>query len=264
MPALPFLLRHSQTNDNFLFDLSFRKDYNSLPPVVVRRIDGFSQPIIIPQDVVESLRQGGLRPEDVNHICLSHIHWDHVGNPTLFPRATFLVGAGARPFLENGYPKDPNSAYLADLLPSSRTRYLDPSSSEHGEWKPIGPFAAALDFYGDGSLYIIDAPGHMPGHLNVLARTSPDGGWIYLAGDSAHHPNILTGEGRIAVYKDEETGGEGCLHKDREMAEEHVERIRELMSIEVGRVRVMLAHDAKWYEENKGGDMFWPGSFESL
>ena len=43
-------------------------------------------------------------------------------------------------------------------------------------------------------LYVVDAgDGHVAGHINVLARTSEDGGWIYLAGDSAHDRRLLTG-----------------------------------------------------------------------
>lgn len=46
----------------------------------------------------------------------------------------------------------------------------------------------ALDFFGDGSFFFLDAPGHAVGHLNALARTSvrPDT-FIYMGGDSYHH-----------------------------------------------------------------------------
>ena len=41
----------------------------------------------------------------------------------------------------------------------------------------------------------------------------------------------------------------------------HIARIRELAKNE--KVRVVFAHDANWYEENKGGSAFWPGKIES-
>ncbi|KAM5476938.1 hypothetical protein MauCBS54593_000209 [Microsporum audouinii] len=37
----------------------------------------------------------------------------------------------------------------------------------------IGRFRA-MDFFGDGSFYLLDAPGHAEGHLCALARTTAD------------------------------------------------------------------------------------------
>jgi len=46
----------------------------------------------------------------------------------------------------------------------------------------------AIDYFGDGSFFFLDAPGHAIGHINALARTStnPDT-FIYMGGDSFHH-----------------------------------------------------------------------------
>ena len=46
----------------------------------------------------------------------------------------------------------------------------------------------AIDYFGDGSLYLLDAPGHAVGNLNALVRTSaaPDT-FMLLAGDDALH-----------------------------------------------------------------------------
>ena len=47
----------------------------------------------------------------------------------------------------------------------------------------------AIDFFGDGSFYLLDTPGHAVGHMCGLARTtaSPDATFIFLGGDCAHH-----------------------------------------------------------------------------
>ena len=109
-------------------------------------------------------------------------------------------------------------------------------------------------------MYIVDAgDGHLPGHINVLARTSPDGGWIYLAADTAHDWRLLTGEARIPHHH-----LHGCAHRDREKAEAYLMCIRMLMQDEP-RMRVFLAHDKPWWEKNKGNDSaFWPNKLESL
>ena len=144
--------------------------------------------------------------------------------------------------------------YRADLVPLDRTRFLDPAG-----WPALGPFPHALDFFGDGSLYVVDAgDGHCSGHLNVLARTSDDGGWVYLAGDAAHDHWLLTREAGIPQHD-----VWGCAHRDKEQAALHMARIR-MLAETYPRMRVLLAHDEPWFRENRGGAQFWPGCIESL
>lgn len=51
----------------------------------------------------------------------------------------------------------------------------------------IGPFRA-FDFFGDGSFYLLDTPGHATGHLAGLARTTDDPEtFIFMGGDLCHH-----------------------------------------------------------------------------
>jgi len=252
-PSLSFLLNHSTHDQKFVFDLGIRKDWENYPAVIVEWIKT-TYHVHVQQDVLESLQKGGTSPSDIAYVCLSHSHWDHTGNTHPFTKATFLVGSACQGFFSPGYPQDPNGRFASDLLPEGRTRFLDASG-----WEPIGPFPRALDFYGDGSLYIIDAPGHLLGHINVLARTSSDGAWIYLAGDSAHHQNLLSGESEIAYHPGHVLR---CAHEDKEEAEAHLLRIRALRTLP--RVRVLLAHDEPWYTSNKGGVAFWPGKIQSL
>lgn len=51
----------------------------------------------------------------------------------------------------------------------------------------IGAFRA-IDFFGDGSFFLLDAPGHSIGHLAALARTTtnPDT-FIFMGADLCHH-----------------------------------------------------------------------------
>ncbi|KAI0267007.1 hypothetical protein BC834DRAFT_842728 [Gloeopeniophorella convolvens] len=227
VPSLCFLLRHSATGATLLFDLGLRKD-RAYPPAVRALLDVSFPPVIVAQDVADSLPQAAsTRP--------------------------------AAPLLAHSFPTHADSWYRPDTVPPApRTRFLDPAG-----WPPLGPFGAALDFAGDGSLYVVDAAGHLPGHVNVLARTSADGGWVYLAGDTAHDWRIL--RGTVAVAERRVAGGPGtfvCAHVDRAGAEAHIVRVRTLL--DVPRVRVLLAHNLPWYEENRGGDAFLPGRLESL
>ncbi|KZV89073.1 Metallo-hydrolase/oxidoreductase [Exidia glandulosa HHB12029] len=248
-PSLSFLLTHSRTGKRILFDLGIRKDHASstgFPPATQAVVKQF-YPMDVPRDVGDSLRSGGLELAEVDYVLISHLHFDHVGDPSAFPRATFLLGAGGRALLENGYPKDPTSNFDAHLLPEdpARTRWLDPTSDG---WRPLGPFERALDFFDDGSLYIVDAPGHIPGHINALVRT--EGGWVYLAGDTAHDIRLMTGEREVlhdAHY--------GCAHVDKDVAVDHIRRVRSLKT-DYG-VEYILAHAYKFEETHKEG--YFPG-----
>ncbi|KAF7299975.1 Metallo-beta-lactamase superfamily protein [Mycena kentingensis (nom. inval.)] len=46
---------------------------------------------------------------------------------------------------------------------------------------------AAVDYFGDGSFYLIDTPGHFPGHLTALARVTPSS-FVLLGGDTFMNP----------------------------------------------------------------------------
>ncbi|EJD06990.1 Metallo-hydrolase/oxidoreductase [Fomitiporia mediterranea MF3/22] len=257
-PILAFLITHAPSGKRLVFDLGMNLDEDNLGVTPAMRETLKDSGIYINKDVVASLQDGGIEPDDVNVIVLSHIHADHVGNPAKFKKARFLVGNDSRGLFESGYPVDPKSFFDSRLLPKDRTDYFDP----HGEdWKPIGPFERAFDYFNDGSLYFIDAPGHLPGHINLLARTSSDGAWIYLAADSAHDWRLVRGQAEIAVSH-HPVYGVRCAHTDVEAAKDTIRRIGEVMRFP--RVRVLLAHDNEWYEQNKDGKAFWPGKIPSL
>ena len=106
----------------------------------------------------------------------------------------------------------------------------------------MGPFERTHDFFGDGSLFVVDASGHMPGHINILVRTDASGKWAYLAGDSFHDRRILTGEKEIGHFH--ENGQICCMHDDEEQAKKHISRIKLLPDS----VSVYISHEPTWRE----------------
>ncbi|KAI0768742.1 Metallo-hydrolase/oxidoreductase [Trametes elegans] len=239
LPDLMFLLQHNTTGARFLFDLGIRTDLENMAKGPRELIQRYHVNLGGRPDLRDTLTKGSIVPDDIKHIGISHIHFDHTGDPTLFPNATFLPD-----FVDTNFALD---------VPPERITFLSPD-----RWSALGPFPHAHDFYGDGSLYIIDAAGHVPGHLNLLVRTSADGGWLLLAADAVHDRLILTGEARFAHHP-----LLGCVHLDPTAAETHLERIPALQEANL-RVRVLLSHHKPWYKENKGGPAFWPGAIQSL
>lgn len=189
------------------------------------------------------------------------MHWDHVGEPRDFPTSTFVVGNGALALL-NGTSsslRGGHSFFEHDLLQDARTiELLDPSTSSqpsstsnsrqlsekidfHQPWQPYNRLPQTLDLFTDGSLLIVDAPGHLPGHINILARIS-DNHQVYLGGDACHDRRLLTGEKEIGEWEDAH-GHTCCIHANKKAAEETIARIREL---EKEGVEVIFAHDVEW------------------
>ncbi|TFK28050.1 Metallo-hydrolase/oxidoreductase [Coprinopsis marcescibilis] len=250
MPSLCFLLQHSTRKDKFLFDMGLRKDLENYPPVIVEQLNSGLTPAKTPQDVVESLARGGLAPDDIDWVAISHLHWDHIGNTSLFEKSTFILAEESKSLISPGYPDNPRSAYAANVPLPDQTNYLDAKA-----WTPIGPFPRGHDFYNDGSVYLIDSPGHLRGHINILVRTSSDGSWLFLAGDSVHHWEILNGEAKVAVGAPWDS--HFCIHEDLPKAEEHIEHIKQLNALP--RTQVILTHDVPWYAANKNGPAFFPG-----
>jgi len=193
-PSLSFLIEHP-TKNKILFDLGVRHDWQRLPSYPKFRQLAWG--ITVKKDVARILQEADIDVDngEIASIILSHHHWDHTGDPSTFPTSTeIVVGPGFKAAHLPGYPENPKATLLKSDYEGRSVREIDFSDDDR-DFK-IGRFRAH-DYFGDGSFYLLDTPGHSIGHMCGLARTtvSPPT-FVFMAGDASHH----AGEFRPTEY----------------------------------------------------------------
>jgi glyoxylase-like metal-dependent hydrolase (beta-lactamase superfamily II) len=119
------------------------------------------------------LAEAGYTPAAITFVALSHAHWDHTGNLREQLHSTWLVQRAERDSIFGGAPL-PNQQDFAGA-DRVRTLILD---GDH-------------DVFGDGSVMLLFAPGHTPGHQVLFVRL-PQTGPVILSGDLYHFAEELT------------------------------------------------------------------------
>ncbi|KAK4119085.1 hypothetical protein N657DRAFT_321601 [Parathielavia appendiculata] len=206
LPVFSFLVKHPSLDRSIVFDLGIRKDWENLSPAVLSQLKNHGWNVHVDKDVSEILHDAGVNVNKVEAIIWSHHHADHTGNPNTFPSSTSLiVGPGFKSVLP-GYPTNPNSPILESDLSGRELIELDFDSGTSGahtfQRLTIGRFRA-LDYFSDGSFYLLDSPGHAVGHICALARvTSSPASFVLLAGDAIHHPGEIRPSKYLPLPKD--------------------------------------------------------------
>lgn len=148
-----------------------------LPEALADMPDGFTPPGMPARFLVRSklsaqLSQLGLSPADIEYVSFSHMHSDHTGNGNMFPRSTWIVDADERTrMFDAEHRADPQDFNNYNQLENAETRLIEGDGN--------------YDVFGDGSVVIVQAPGHTPGHTVLLVRLA-NAGPILLTGDMWH------------------------------------------------------------------------------
>lgn len=123
------------------------------------------------RSLLDQLSDLGLRPEDIDKVAFSHMHFDHTGSANFFTASQLLIQQTefTAAFEEPEKFEGVFEPALYSEMAQARRRILN---GDH-------------DVFGDGSVQIISAPGHTPGHQVLLLRLA-NSGPLVLSGDLYH------------------------------------------------------------------------------
>jgi N-acyl homoserine lactone hydrolase len=130
--------------------------------------------------IVDQLKQLNLTADQMKYVGISHYHGDHIGQVSLFPKSTLLIGKGDWDALTATKP-------AAGVNPAPFANWI----SGGGKVEPV---TLDKDVFGDGSVMIIGTPGHTPGHQSLLVRLKEKGP-VMLTGDLSHFQENYDGNG---------------------------------------------------------------------
>jgi len=166
LPAYSYYIYHPSTKTHALFDLGLNKELDAYSTSIKNDFPKVFKPKNT-EDVADVLERHNIPASSITHVIFSHPHFDHCGDPARFPNAIVTVGQGTQAFVRPAFPINPDSRFLEATFPEGRTRELN----DEDYTTSVGPYKKAHDFFGDGSLYLLDAPGHMAGHQIGFAKT---------------------------------------------------------------------------------------------
>ncbi|MCY1079220.1 MBL fold metallo-hydrolase [Archangium lansingense] len=191
---------------------------------------------------VRQLARLGYEPEDVRHIVLTHLDFDHAGGLDDFPKARVHVMAAEV------------DAARAQATWLDRRRYRPKQWSTQPHWATYPMPRGGESWFGfecvrelkglPPDILLVPLVGHTLGHAGVAVR-SPDG-WLLHAGDAyfyheemnPHRPRCTPG---LRAYQ-------AWMQKDGRPRKRNQERLRELVRLHGQQVRVFCAHDALEFE----------------
>ena len=166
--------------------------------------------------LVDQLAKLNLKPDQVRYVGISHYHADHTGQVASFPKALLLIGKG-------------DWDRIASPNPPEGVNYKPFEGWTKGENK-VEPLVNDKDVFGDGSVIVLNTPGHTPGHHSLLVKL-PGTGAVIITGDAAH------------FRENYDSDGVPWFNYDRAQTIASLERLKKIAANT--KATVIIQHDAR-------------------
>ena len=166
--------------------------------------------------IVDLLAQLKVTPAQVKYVAISHYHGDHTGQVGTLPAATLLIGKGDWDVISAAKAGgNPNPAPFANWLTGGGK---------------VEPQAADKDVFGDGTVVMLNMPGHTPGHHSLLVRLKEMGN-VLITGDLSH------------FRENYDSNGIPTFNSDRAQSLASIDRFKKLAANL--KATVIIQHDAR-------------------
>jgi len=160
-----FLIQHP--SGNFLWEAGLGDKYANPPEGT--KLAYYTA--VIPHTLASQLAQLHLGYDDIQYFAFSHSHGDHVGNANELKKATWIVDSREMAFWQSvPTPVRVNPALVSGIANVS-----------------VKMINGDYDIFGDGTVRLLSAPGHTPGHHVLLVKLR-NSGYVLLSGDLFHSP----------------------------------------------------------------------------
>lgn len=195
-----YLIRHGDTL--MLWDTGLPAELAGKPP---QSGGGFM--LGLKRSLADQLAELGLSPADIDLVGISHYHVDHTGQLPVFANARLLIGKG---------DWDAVVAKADDVDPAPFAPWLRPGAR-------VQPVSGDHDVFGDGSVVMLDLPGHTPGHHGLrvnLAETGP----VLLTGDVTHFAENYANDG-VPTWNTDPKASVASIGRFKQMARDTGARV---------------------------------------
>lgn len=172
-----FLVEHPKAR--FLVDPALCSDFDQ----VLEEMPRFFRRAVRPRGAVlglaDALDRVTLDVADIDFVLPTHIHWDHISGVLELPERTPLqVSRIERDWAVTSGPR----GIHVPTRPLAGRRL----ESYELDGPPVLTFEHSHDLFGDGSVVIVDMPGHTPGSVGILLALE-NNDRVLLAGDAIWH-----------------------------------------------------------------------------
>lgn len=214
------------------------------------RLSGFFLALLSPDFRAEmtaarQVEQLGFRREDVRHIVLTHLDFDHAGGLDDFPQASVHMLAQERDYA------------LLQKTWLDRQRFRPQQWGTQPQWRAYQPGRGERWFGFDcvsglaglpPEVLLVPLPGHTHGHAGVAVKS--DGRWLLQAGDAYFYHREMDLERPwctpgLRFYQT-------MMEKDRRARLANQQRLRELRRDHAQDVTVFCGHDPVEFEQLTG------------